>query len=212
MSLTNILWIISTILAITAGILLINYLYLVFAPVRKPANQARYSEPIVRERTGSHRITGEHRIVQPQRQQADSEPLDDTDYEPTVPHGTDLGGLGYFKILDGLNSRDNIPLPAETFNIGRYSNQSKNVLLVLNDETVSREHAMMRCNIRSREFFIQDLNSTYGTFLLTTEGQTQLEPYREYQLYNNDVLQFGKVVRVQVHILTVSRSSITRLE
>lgn len=62
----------------------------------------------------------------------------------------------------------------------------ENVDLVINDYSASRVHARITCE--EGVYFIEDLNSTNGTF----KNGLRLKPYEKRKLENGDELRFGK--------------------
>ena len=64
--------------------------------------------------------------------------------------------------------------------------KKENVDLVINDYSASRVHA--RITHEEGGYFIEDLNSTNGTF----KNGLRLQPYEKRKLESGDELRFGK--------------------
>ncbi|MDE7271306.1 MAG: FHA domain-containing protein [Acetatifactor sp.] len=77
------------------------------------------------------------------------------------------------------------PLEKENVTIGK---QKGEVDLVLEDESVSRLHA--RIYVEDRIVYLEDLNSTNGTF----KNGLRLQPYEKRRLEEGDEVRFGKLL------------------
>ncbi|MDE7112812.1 MAG: FHA domain-containing protein, partial [Acetatifactor sp.] len=77
------------------------------------------------------------------------------------------------------------PLEKENVTIGK---QKGEVDLVLEDEAVSRLHA--RIYVEDRIVYLEDLNSTNGTF----KNGLRLQPYEKRRLEEGDEVRFGKLL------------------
>ncbi len=75
----------------------------------------------------------------------------------------------------------------ESYTIGKKKGE---VDLVLEDFSVSRMHA--RISKEQDEFYLEDLNSTNGTF----KNGLQLQPYERRKMEEGDEIKFGKVVLI----------------
>ncbi|MBR1851823.1 MAG: FHA domain-containing protein [Lachnospiraceae bacterium] len=78
-------------------------------------------------------------------------------------------------------------LEGDSFLIGK---QKEDVNLVLDDESVSRIHA--RISVEGDIIFLEDLNSTNGTF----KNGLRLQPYEKRRIGENDEIRFGKLLFV----------------
>lgn len=96
-------------------------------------------------------------------------------------------------------------LPADSFGIGRYENAEANILVAIEERSVSRSHAYVRADRAARQYFLQDLGSSFGTFVVIDGQPRKLVPGQEERIYNQDVLQFGNV-QVRVSLPTEQRS------
>jgi FHA domain-containing protein len=104
--------------------------------------------------------------------------------------------IGKVVILSGLPPKE-IPIPAGNFGIGRFYNPEQNVQVAIDEKSISRRHAAFTSNDLLREYYLTDNGSSYGTAI---QRNNQFEPLRAGQperLYNEDVVQFGNVVRVR---------------
>jgi hypothetical protein len=120
-------------------------------------------------------------------------------------------GIARVSIIAGLPGQE-FPLPGTMFFIGRFYAPDQNVLIALDEKSVSRRHAQLRANPATREFYLSDLGSSFGTQLITPDGATnRLQPSREERIYHGDIAQFGNSVRVRFLLPCESRSSVTQL-
>jgi len=71
-------------------------------------------------------------------------------------------------------------------NIGR---DISNDLALPLDLTVSRKHA--KISINNNQFFITDLGSTNGTFIVTKNNLQKLKPNNSTNIPKNTILKFG---------------------
>ncbi|MCI8300100.1 MAG: FHA domain-containing protein [Lachnospiraceae bacterium] len=107
--------------------------------------------------------------------------------EPAVAHPTELlavqesiliGKLEY----QGVHKCEDIFIEGESFLLGKNESQVDGVILA---DGVSRLHA--RIIRQEQRYFIEDLNSTNGTFL----NDTELEYHQPQELSKNDRVRFG---------------------
>jgi pSer/pThr/pTyr-binding forkhead associated (FHA) protein len=128
-------------------------------------------------------------------------------YTPTAPKVT----AGKIVIISGLNNLTEIPLPNNNFGIGRFYHPENNILVALDDKSISRRHATFSGDDLLREYYLTDTNSSYGTNL-RKDGQFQLlKPGQRERLYNDDVVQFGNNVTVRFVLPGDTRAAATRL-
>jgi pSer/pThr/pTyr-binding forkhead associated (FHA) protein len=97
--------------------------------------------------------------------------------------------MGKMIIIGGLEPRE-VPLPSAQFTVGRFYSPENNVLVALDEKSVSRKHAVMRIAAQGREFYIQDVGSTYGTHIIAEGRFDRLQPGMDARVYNQDVIQF----------------------
>jgi pSer/pThr/pTyr-binding forkhead associated (FHA) protein len=114
-------------------------------------------------------------------------------------------------VLAGVEGMTEIAIPPGNFSIGRFFNQESNVLVALDERSVSRRHAAFVSNDAAAEYSIVDTNSSYGTFLLIDNQFDQLTPGKNERVYHEDVVQFGNSVRVRLILPGETRASTTRL-
>jgi hypothetical protein len=110
-------------------------------------------------------------------------------------------------IIGGPEAGRQVPIPADSFGIGRYENPESNVAVGLEERSVSRSHAFIRFDPASRQYFVQDLGSTYGTFVMVDGQPRKLVPGREERIYNQDILQFGSLVQARITLPIEMRPS-----
>ena len=96
----------------------------------------------------------------------------------SMPADKPLGRL----IYQGIHQYENFTVQEEVFLIGKNGAQVNGVIP---SEGVSRLHAKVYC--REGEFYIEDLNSTNGTYL----NDTALEYHQPRQLSRGDRVRFG---------------------
>ena len=112
----------------------------------------------------------------------------DEENEETVLLGFDFGIKTHKLYADEESGRDNIGLQSLPIVIGKLSSCSD---YVIKDKTVSRMHArIFRADHDKDQLWIQDLNSTNGTFV----NGRRLMPNEKTMLIENDEVAFGKCV------------------
>ncbi len=162
------------ILGIITAILLIIWLYLVFAPGPRAD---RAPEP-----------------PQPQPQAVPPLPVENDD---TIIDR--VAGPASITIQSGLPNPGTMPLPGTEFRIGRF--ESPEVTMSLDEKTVSRNHAQVRANPQTGEYTLEDLGSSFGTFIVQHTGTTTPVPQGQVvPLTDGMVVQFGQAVRVRFNI------------
>lgn len=86
-------------------------------------------------------------------------------------------------LYEGMENRPNIIIKGESIKIG----QGNDVDEVINKDTISHFHAII--NKENKEFYLEDLNSTNGTFV-----NDEILPYKQKkQLKINDIVRFADV-------------------
>jgi hypothetical protein len=101
-------------------------------------------------------------------------------------------------IMAGVAGGGDIPLPADKFIIGRYYHPESGVLVALDERSISRRHAQFVGDDERREYYLTDLQSSYGTALHRPTGLVPLTPGTRMRVYNEDLVQFGQVVVVKL--------------
>ncbi len=130
-------------------------------------------------------------------------------YAPIMPPAD---GIARMAIISGLPALQEYPLPGNMFLLGRFYAPEQNIQIGMDEKSVSRRHAQFRANPATREFYISDLGSSFGTSLVMPDGMvTRLQPNREERLYNGDIVQFGNGVRARFILPCEARSSVTQL-
>ncbi|MGC8815864.1 MAG: FHA domain-containing protein [bacterium] len=84
--------------------------------------------------------------------------------------------------------------------VGRYHLGKEIFEKLPNPKLISREH--LNIFYKDNKWYIRDLNSTNGTYLLlnntqgdfTKENSLKLEPYKEYELKQNYIINLAKVI------------------
>jgi hypothetical protein len=208
------LWILPAALLVVTVILLLYLAILNYAPVR------RESTPSAPKQTRSTVTPVENPVVlapppppmpapAPYRPAPPPMPSMPPMYS-RPPDATELETMGKMIIIAGLAPRE-IPLPSAQFGIGRFYAPENNVLVAVDEKSVSRKHATMRIAAQGREYYIQDVGSSYGTHLIAEGRFDRLTPGREERVYNNDVIQFGSAVQVRLVLPCETRSATTQL-
>ncbi|MEO1438778.1 MAG: FHA domain-containing protein [Chloroflexota bacterium] len=100
-------------------------------------------------------------------------------------------------VLGGLPNVSEINLPSNDFGVGRFYNPDQNIMVALDERSVSRRHAVFHGFPDRNEFYIMDTESSYGTSIRRGELFEQLTPGQEERIYNGDVVQFGSAVTVR---------------
>lgn len=104
------------------------------------------------------------------------------------------------QVMAGIPNMGDIPLPADKFIIGRYYHPESTILIALDERSMSRRHAQFSGDTERREYYLTDLQSSYGTALQRPSnagGLLPLTPGTRMRIYNEDVIQFGQSVVVK---------------
>jgi len=117
-----------------------------------------------------------------------------TDGLDSTNHRLADGTLGKLVIIKGVPDLKEIPLPSNSFRIGRFYNPDSNVLVAFDERSISRQHALFVSDETTREYYLTDTNSSYGTRVQIAHRFEPLPPGREQRIYNEDVVQFGTAV------------------
>lgn len=113
-------------------------------------------------------------------------------------------------ILNGLPNVSEIKLPRDEFGIGRFYMPEKDVLVSLDERSISRRHAVFHGDPETNEYYLMDTSSSYGTSIRRGEVFQPLTPGQEERLYNGDVVQFGTAVTVRFVLPGDTRSFATQ--
>jgi hypothetical protein len=210
MELATYLWIIPALLGVIFVLLLLQLIILAILPKGKHDDTAtvRSSAPVM-----SAPAPAPSPVAPPAPTYGapPAQPMGFGSPPPAPAFAPPADGIARVAIIAGLPPQD-YPLPGNMFAIGRFYQPDQNVLIGLDEKSVSRRHAQFRANPATREFFVQDLGSSYGTFVISTDGTTnRLQPSREERVYNGDILQIGNAVRLRLLLPSDSRSAVTQL-
>lgn len=121
-----------------------------------------------------------------------------------------IGTVSKIVIVNGLPGQKDIPLPGSNFGIGRFYSPENNILVALDEKSISRRHAVFMGDEALAEFYLTDTNSSYGTQLRKENGFEALTPGQRERIYNEDVVQFGNNVTVRFLLPTATRAAVTR--
>jgi hypothetical protein len=116
-----------------------------------------------------------------------------------------------FVVLTGLPNRPEITVPGNNFGIGRFYNPQLNILVALDERSVSRRHATFTGDERLGEYYLIDTNSSYGTHIRVENHFERIPPGSKERVYNEDIIQFGNIVKVRLVLPCDTRASATRL-
>lgn len=161
-------------------------------PSSPPASPVRQPEPAVASKAPAD--SGREPVVQTRRSRSDK------------------ANTGVILPLAGVEQQTPIRLPsAAEFSIGRFYNPDQNVLVGLDEKSISRKHATLTYDSGANAYFLTDNNSSYGTFVLVDNRLEQLTAGRKERVFNEDIIQFGNIVQVRLTLPVESRSNSTRL-
>jgi pSer/pThr/pTyr-binding forkhead associated (FHA) protein len=114
------------------------------------------------------------------------------------------GFQGTMIILEGLHGTNEIRLPKSSFGIGRFYNPDEDILIALDERSISRRHAYF--SVESTGFYLTDTGSSYGVMIYMNDTYVKLSPGQRELVYNNDVILFGNTVKVQLQLPGPSRN------
>lgn len=123
------------------------------------------------------------------------------DYSDNMQAG---GFQGTMLILEGLYGTNEIRLPKSSFGIGRFYSPDDDILIALDERSISRRHAYF--TVEANGFYLTDTNSSYGTSIFMNDTYVNLTPGQRELVYNNDVVLFGNTVKVQLQLPGPSRN------
>lgn len=119
------------------------------------------------------------------------------------------GSIGKFIILNGLDGgMREMDFPSNEFGIGRFHNLDANILVALDEKSISRKHAIFICDEQIREYYLVDTNSSYGTHVMVNGEFRTLNPGKNERVYNEDVVQFGNNVTVRLVLPCETREDV----
>jgi hypothetical protein len=212
-------WILPIVLFVVTLILLLYLAILNWAPVRKesasapakqrPINSSSVQNPVVLAPPPPPAPV-QPQYQMPVQQQYAPPPAPVMPAPVRPPDATELDTMGKMVIITGLEPRE-IPLPSTQFAIGRFYSPENNVLVSIDEKSVSRKHAALRIAGHGREYYLQDVGSSYGTHMFVEGRVERLTPGQEARLYNNDIVQFGSAVQVRFVLPCETRSAVTQL-
>lgn len=134
--------------------------------------------------------------------------------QPETP-ATDVMPMENFNgkmiVLSGLPNVSEITLPGANFAIGRFYNPDFNVLVAMDERSISRRHAVFSVDEMRGHVYLTDTNSSYGTTIRKGNDFVLLTPGQQEQIFDGDVVQFGNVVTVRFVLPGDTRSSATQL-
>jgi hypothetical protein len=120
-------------------------------------------------------------------------------------------GLGRVAVIGGVAPLGEYPITAPTFYIGRFVAADQQVMIGLDEKSVSRRHLMVR-STPAKEYFVSDAGSTFGSSIISSDGtMTRMTPGKEERIYNGDIVQLGNAAQVRFILPTEMRSSVTQL-
>lgn len=114
-------------------------------------------------------------------------------------------------ILSGLQNVGELELPKKTFGIGRFHNPDQNILIALDERSISRRHALFQVDEQSNEYMLTDTNSSYGTTIRKENRFELLTPGQPERIFNGDVVQFGNEITVRFILPGNTRAASTRI-
>lgn len=213
-NIVQILWMVAIALAVVAVLQMLHLLYLGLTMNRRSEPQ-RPAQPIMPTQPPASMVSTQTTPYVSPAPPAPAMTPGMTSSQPVQPAVyramPTAGSVGKFVILSGLTGQREIPLPSSSFVIGRFYSPENNVLMAMDEKSISRKHAQFLSDEQIREYYLVDMSSTYGTFLLLGGQFEQLKPEKQERVYNEDVVQFGNNVRVRLILPCETRSSTTRL-
>lgn len=198
----NPIWILPMVLGAITLLLLIIWLYTNFTTGSKnePAQVARPQQPV--SQAAAPPATPAY---MPPPQPAYAPPPQPAYAAPRVE------GLGRVAVISGVASLGEYPIATPTFYIGRFVAADQQVMIGLDEKSVSRRHLMVR-STPAKEYFVSDAGSTFGSSIISPDGtMTRMTPNKEERIYNGDIVQLGNAAQVRFILPTEMRSSVTQL-
>ncbi len=113
-------------------------------------------------------------------------------------------------MLNHPKGRKEIKLPdVPSYGMGRFYNKEYNILIALDERSISRRHAVLSRDASSNQYFLTDTNSSYGTAIKRGETFSPMTPGEEERIYHNDIVQFGRSLTVQFTLPGSTRQMVT---
>lgn len=196
------IWIVPAVLGILAILLLLVWLY-TNATAGSPAESAQPARP----------QTPVAQAAPPPQQPVYAPPPQPTYAPPPQPAYAPpkVEGMGRVAVLSGVPQLGEYAITAPTFYVGRFVAADQQVMIGLDEKSVSRKHLMVR-STPAHEYFVSDAGSTFGSSLISADGtMTRMTPGKEERIYNGDIVQLGNAVRLRFMLPTEMRSSVTQL-
>jgi len=127
------------------------------------------------------------------------------------PETTALGEvIPKMTMLNHPKGKKEIKLPnTPSYGMGRFYNREYNILIALDERSISRRHAVLSRDASSNQYFLTDTNSSYGSAIQRGETFTPMTPGEEERIYHNDIVQFGRSLTVQFTLPGPTRQSVT---
>lgn len=113
-------------------------------------------------------------------------------------------------MLNHPKGRKEIKLPdVPSYGMGRFYNKEYNILIALDERSISRRHAVLSRDASSNQYFLTDTNSSYGTAIQRGETFSPMTPGEEERIYHNDIIQFGRSLTIQFTLPGSTRQMVT---
>ena len=187
MSLTDqIIWTVSTALATVAVLQILHILWLGLT-ISKTRMSRHPNKPIM-----------------PTTPHDSGHPANQPDDASSSPNDNIVGKM---VILRGITNPSEIPLPSDEFGIGRFYSPESTILVALDERSISRRHAIFVGDTPTREYYLTDTHSSYGTHIQIGNRFEPLTPGKGQRIYNEDVVQFGNLVTVRFILPCQTRPS-----
>lgn len=178
---TTLIWIVPGIFGVLTTILLLYWLWLTVAPGPRPRTVSAPPPP-----------PAPAPAPRPRHVESDDTIIDRVGGPVTA---------GSMVIESGLPQVMTIDFPSSEFRIGRFRDETQNILVALDEKSISRSHALLRGNPQTGEYTIQDIGSRFGTFIISPQGvPEQLQQGEARRVYNGTIVQFGSAVRARLNL------------
>lgn len=181
MNLNQLYWIIPITLIVVAMVQTIHWILLNRA-VRQPSRRSKASPNMPSSPRGVGGSTNTLGNV-------------DNNYADNIHSG---GFQGTMTVLEGIPGTTEIRLPKSSFSLGRFYNPDEDILIALDERSISRRHAYF--SAEGNNFYLTDIGSSYGTAIYMNDTYVNLSPDQREQVYNGDVVLFGNTVKVQLRL------------
>ncbi len=196
---TNPIWIITAVLGAITVLLIFVWLYtsMTSGSKNEPAQAARPQQPVSQA------------AAPPAPSYAP--PPQPSYVPPPQPAAPKVEGLGRVAVIAGVAPLGEYPITTPTFYIGRFVAADQQVMIGLDEKSVSRKHLMVR-STPAKEYFVSDVGSTFGSSIISSDGtMTRMTAGKEERIYNGDTVQLGNAAQVRFILPTEMRSSVTQL-